>query len=147
MAISFVSMVMNFALNWYFVRVMHWGHESLALTTSLIAAWNFVLLVSTLRRFVEEMSWRSLVATLARCAIAAALMGGICWAANRHVLSTLGDMGWLFQAIALGVVIAIGAGVYFGLCYVLGVSEARDCLGMLLRRIPGLKRFAPKAGK
>jgi hypothetical protein len=56
-------------------------------------------------------------------------------------------MGWLFQAIALGVVIAIGAGVYFGLCYVLGVSEARDCLGMLLRRIPGLKRFAPKAGK
>jgi hypothetical protein len=44
-------------------------------------------------------------------------------------------------------VIAIVAAVYFFLCYILGVSEARDCLGMILRRVPGLKRFAPRSGK
>jgi putative peptidoglycan lipid II flippase len=147
MAISFLSMVTNFALNWYFVRIMHWGHESLALTTSLIAALNFILLQCALRRFVDGMTWHSVLATVSRCAIAAALMGAMCWWANRHLLLAMGDMIWLFKAIALVAVIAIGAVVYFGLCYALGVSEARDCLGMLLRRVPGLKRFAPKAGK
>jgi putative peptidoglycan lipid II flippase len=147
MAISFVSMVMNFALNWYFVRVMHWGHESLALTTSLIAALNFILLSATLRRFVDGMRWRSLLDTFWRCAIAAVVMGELCWFGNRFALSGMTSWAWWGKAAVLGVIIAVAAVVYFGLCYGLRVREARDCLGMLVRRVPGLKRFAPTAEK
>lgn len=147
MAISFVSMVMNFTLNWYFVRVMHWGHESLALTTSLIAALNFMLLAVTLRRFVAGMTWRALLDTLWRCLIAAAVMGELCWFGNRYGLSGMTSWVWWGKAVVLGLIIALAAAVYFGLCYTLRVREARDCLGMLLRRLPGLKRFAPTAEK
>lgn len=147
MVISFVSMVMNFALNWFFVRMMHWGHESLALTTSLIAAGNFILLTLTLRRFVDGMTCRSLMDTLWRCGIAAVIMGVLCWQGNRYALSGMISWAWWAKAVALGLIIVFAAVVYFGLCYGLRVREARDCLGMLLRRIPGLKRFAPAAEK
>ncbi len=147
MAISFVSMVMNFVLNWYFVRVMHWGHESLALTTSLIAALNFTLLAVILRRFVDGMTWCSLIDTFWRCALSAAVMGGWCWLADCYGFSRMTEMAWWGKAAALGMVIAVGAASYFGLCYGLRVREARDCFGMLLRRVPGLKRFAPRAEK
>ena len=147
MAISFVAMVVNFALNWYFVRVMHWGHESLALTTSLVAVMNFVLLTAMLRRYVAGLSPWSLFDPLWRCLIAAAVMGEFCWLANRFVISGIDVMPWLARTALLGVTIAIGAAVYFTLCYWLGVKEARDSLGMILRRIPGLKRFAPSAEK
>jgi putative peptidoglycan lipid II flippase len=147
MAISFVAMAVNFGLNWYFVRVMQWGHESLALTTSLVAVMNFVLLTVMLRRYVSGLSPWSLLDPLWRCLIAAAVMGEFCWLANRFVLSGIEVMPWLLRAASLTITIGIGAAVYFALCYWLGVREALDCLGLLLRRVPGLKKFAPRAGK
>jgi hypothetical protein len=50
----------------------------------------------------------------------------------------------ILRWLLVGAVIGVVAIAYFGLCYVLGVREARDCFGMVLRRIPGLKKFAPK---
>jgi hypothetical protein len=74
-------------------------------------------------------------------------MGELCWLANRYVLANLQDHMILVRWLLVMGVIAIVAAVYFFLCYILGVSEARDCLGMILRRVPGLKRFAPRSGK
>lgn len=147
MVISFIAMGLNFSLNWYFVRVMHWGHESLALTTSLLAMVNFVLLYGMLHRLVGGLSMASLWSTLWRCGIAACLMGGLCWLANEHVFVALAGWSWLMRCLLLGAVIGGAAAVYFAACYLLGVTETRDCLGMVLRRVPGLKRFAPGAGK
>jgi putative peptidoglycan lipid II flippase len=147
MAISFLAMVLNFGMNWYFVKVIRWGHESLALTTSLIAVLNFFMLYGSLWRYVRGISLKTMIDTLWRCAIAAFVMGELCWLANRFVLTGMADLTWVSRTALLMVVIGAVAAVYFFLCYVLGVREARDCIEMMMRRLPFLKRFAPRGRK
>jgi putative peptidoglycan lipid II flippase len=147
MGISFISMTLNFALNWYFVKVLHWGHESLALTTSLLAVFNFVLLYGMLHRLVGGLSMFALWNTLWRCLIAAGVMGELCWLANRYVFQSISSFPFVGRCVVMMAVIGVVAGTYFFLCYVLGVRETRDCFDMIVRRVPGLKRFAPRAGK
>lgn len=144
MMVSFLSVALNFFLNWYFVRVLGWGVESLALTTSLIASINFALLYIFLKKLVPSIKTSLVLDTLWRCAIAAFVMGELCYLANKYLLHDLSSMMSILRWLFVGAVIGAVAAVYFGLCYVLGVSEARDCIGMVLRRIPGLKKFAPK---
>lgn len=147
MFVSFVAMACNFGLNWFMVRVLHWGHESLALTTSLVAVLNFVLLFGFLRHYVKNLRFGAIWRTLWRSSVAALLMGGFAWWAKG--LYDLPDfpVSWWLSALVLGIVIVLAAVIYFGLCLVLGVDEARDAMGMILRRVPFLKRFAPKLQK
>ena len=147
MMVSFVAMGLNFLFNWYFVSQLGWGYRSLAVTTSLIAVINFTFLYGFLRKHVGTLGMGGVVNTLWRCLIAVGVMGELCWLANRYVLANLQDHMILVRWLLVMGVIAIVAAVYFFLCYILGVSEARDCLGMILRRVPGLKRFAPRSGK
>jgi putative peptidoglycan lipid II flippase len=144
MMVSFLSVALNFFLNWYFVRVLGLGVESLALTTSLIALINFALLYLFLKKLVPSIKTALILDTLWRCAIAALVMGSLCYLANKFLLQDLSSMMLILRWLIVGAVIGAVAVVYFGLCYVLGVREARDCFGMVLRRIPGLKKFAPK---
>jgi putative peptidoglycan lipid II flippase len=144
MMVSFLSVALNFFLNWYFVRVLVLGVESLALTTSLIAFINFALLYIFLKKLVPSIKTSLILDTLWRCAIAALIMGGLCYLANKYLLHDLSSMMSILRWLLVGAVIGVVAIAYFGLCYVLGVREARDCFGMVLRRIPGLKKFAPK---
>jgi putative peptidoglycan lipid II flippase len=144
MMVSFLSIALNFGLNWYFVRVKGWGHESLALTTSLLAILNFTLLFASLRKLTGGLGTPAILDTLWRCAIAALVMGELCYLANKYLLHDLSSMMSILRWLLVGAVIGAVAVVYFGLCYVLGVREARDCIGMVLRRIPGLKKFAPR---
>lgn len=147
MLISFVSMTLNFGLNWYFIRVLGWGHRSLAITTSVLAALNFFLLYGSLHKITQGLQTSRVLSTLWRCGIAALVMAELCWVANHYWLCNITShtilMRWLMGLPVIGLV----AVVYFSLCYLLGVKEARDCIGMVLRRVPGLKRFAPGAGK
>ncbi len=147
MMVSFIAMGLNFLFNWYFVSRLGWGYRSLAVTTSLIAVINFTLLYGFLRRHVGELGLAGVLNTLWRCLIAVGVMGELCWLANRYVLGNLQDHMMVVRWLLVMGVIGIVAAVYFFLCYILGVSEARDCLGMVLRRVPGLKRFAPRSGK
>lgn len=144
MMVSFLSVALNFFLNWYFVRVLGLGVESLALTTSLIALINFALLYLFLKKLVPSIKSALILDTLWRCAIAALVMGSLCYLANKFLLQDLSSMMLILRWLLVGAVIGVVALVYFGLCYILGVREARDCIGMVLRRIPGLKKFAPK---
>lgn len=144
MMVSFLSVALNFFLNWYFVRVLGLGVESLALTTSLIALINFALLYLFLKKLVPSIKTALILDTLWRCAIAALVMGSLCYLANKFLLQDLSSMMLILRWLLVGAVIGVVAIVYFGLCYVLGVREARDCIGMVLRRIPGLKKFAPR---
>jgi putative peptidoglycan lipid II flippase len=144
MMVSFLSVALNFFLNWYFVRVLGLGVESLALTTSLIALINFALLYLFLKKLVPSIKTALILDTLWRCAIAALVMGSLCYLANKYLLHDLSSMMLILRWLIVGAVIGAVAVVYFGLCYVLGVREARDCIGMVLRRIPGLKKFAPR---
>jgi putative peptidoglycan lipid II flippase len=147
MMVSFISMGLNFLLNWYFVTRLGWGYRSLAVTTSVLAVVNFGLLYAFLRKMTGGLDTKSVLNTLWRCLIAAFVMGELCWLANTYVLGNLASHGLITRWVMVLAVVGGVAMAYFYLCHVLGVREARDCLGMILRKVPGLKRFAPKAGK
>ncbi len=141
MAVSFGSIAVNFVCNWYFIRVLGWGYRSLACTTSLIAVLNFTILYALLHRYAKNLHTKNVWNTLWRCLVAAFVMAELAWLANQHVFNQVSGSSYLIRLSIVILVVAALAAVYFGLCYVLGVREAHDCLQMIKRRIPWLKKL------
>jgi putative peptidoglycan lipid II flippase len=104
----------------------HYGYRALALSTSVGAAVNLlVLLVVFLRRYGGLLQ-RELILGLLRMAMAAAVMGLVLW-----------ELAPLFLGV-VGLVFLIGVGgtVYVGLCALMRVLEVQDLLGVVRRRLP-----------
>src|SRR5207237_6423284 len=76
MLVSLVSIAVNYALNWTFVRRLGFGHVGLALSTSAVALGNFGLLYLVLRRRIGGLGGH-LRAALARLASATAVMAAV----------------------------------------------------------------------
>jgi putative peptidoglycan lipid II flippase len=73
MRVSLLSIVVNFALNWLFVRVLGFGALGLALSTSAVALANFGILLFVLRQRLGPLGG-GIGGTLVRIAVATALM-------------------------------------------------------------------------
>jgi putative peptidoglycan lipid II flippase len=141
MMVSFLAMGLNFALNWFFIVKMKCGFQYLALTTSVLAFVNFIILYVSLSKIVGGLKTFTSFTTLWKCGIAASVMAGFCWLANRFILHDITSHHVFVRWTLVVMVIAVVAFIYLTLCYLLRVKEARECSNMILRRIPGLKRF------
>ena len=75
MLVSVISILVNLTLNWIFVHLLGLGHVGLALSTSVVALGNFVLLYVFLRRRIGALDGR-LGGTLLRVVVAAGVMAG-----------------------------------------------------------------------
>jgi len=133
MFVSLFSIGLNVALNWFFTFRLELGHRGLALSTSLVAVTNFLILYAMMRRYVGRLETGLMVRTLAKLFLAGALLAGICVAAQRYVFAAGGDT-LLRQAVGLLVTIAVGGGVFFGAAYLLRVEELRDVVHLVRRR-------------
>jgi putative peptidoglycan lipid II flippase len=89
MAVSLVSIVINYAVASTMVRVAGLGHAGLALTTSAVALAGFIILFLILRRRIGGIHGRDLARSTVKIALAAGGMGAVV------TLSTLGMQGWL----------------------------------------------------
>ena len=121
-AASLSSIVLNYGLNWYFLRVLGWGHWGLALSTSLVATLNFLALFWILRAKVGGLRSGRLVTGLVKIAAAAAAMGLVCWLTSSQLGAAWGD-GFGARAALLAIVIPVGVGTLYGLCRLLKVAE------------------------
>ena len=129
-AASLISIVVNFGLNWLFVRGLGWGHWSLALATSAVSVLNFVILFEALRQRTKGLWGYQLRATIAKSALASLLMGVLCWAASATLTAQLGD-GFVARLGVVGASVCLGAGAVYGLYRAMGVEEldlARDAV-------------------
>ena len=135
MLVSFLALGINLGLNYLFVVVFRWGHESLALTTSISASINFLLLFFAMRIFAGDLGTGELLVLLGKLAVAGALMGGVCVAANHFLFTDLAATTLWLKVIWLGVTIGAAAGVYFLAAKVLRVPEAQEALGMVMRKL------------
>lgn len=135
MLVSFASIGLNFGLNYLFIHHFGFGHRGLALSTSFSATLNFVALYYLMSRHASGLGTARLLSTMARCALAAAALGAVCWYAvgwhgdffkNPHLLIKMGS---------LLVVIAAAAIAYVAACYVLRVEEVRDAIGIARRKL------------
>src|SRR6267143_129948 len=64
MVVSIFSIAINFLLNWFFMFKVGLGHRGLALSTSLVALTNFLLLYIMVRYYAKRMDTRTMPRTV-----------------------------------------------------------------------------------
>ncbi len=135
MFVSFASIGLNYGLNYLFIFHLGFGHKGLALSTSLSATMNFLVLYQLMNRHVDAMQTARLVGTIVRCALGATLLGAVCW------LGVSKGQPWLASSIlwekiaALGSLIAVGGLAYLVACYLLRVEEVREAVRIARRKL------------
>ena len=134
MMVSFFTLALNLGFNWFFVFVMKWGHESLALTTSITASVNFLILFLAMRKFAGDLGTLELLVMLGKLLAAGAVMAAVCVASDIYLFKDPAHLSFWLRAGVLALTIGAAGGVYFIAARMLHVSEAKEALEMVTRR-------------
>src|SRR5262249_8789341 len=123
----------------------HYGYRALALSTSVGAAVNLLVLLLVFLRWYGGLVQRQMVLALLRMAVAAAVMGLVLCVLSPMLLGPAvraagflpGPAGVpLWRALGgLGLLVGIGGLVYVALCGAMRVSEIDDLLSAFRRRL------------
>src|SRR5216684_3192960 len=135
MMISIFSIIINFVLNWFFMFKLGLGYRGLALSTSLVALTNFVLLYIMMRKYAGPLETGAILGLLARLVIPALLLAGICWLALEFLFQSGAPLPEWEKIIGVLVVIALAATVFFGSAFLLRVHEVRDIVDLARRKL------------
>ncbi len=135
MVVSFIAVVLNLILNWFFTFHLGWGHRGLAFSTACIATTNFLLLYLLMRQHLGRLDSGMMLHLLLRLAPACAVLAAVCWAGLHYMLSDWATEAFLPKAGALALVIAAGAAAFFVCATALGISELRDITQAVKRRL------------
>jgi putative peptidoglycan lipid II flippase len=114
----------------------------LALSTSAVAMFGFVVLFVILRARLGGVYGRELVAGFAKVALASAAMGGAVFLASRQMERWLGVSQMAHRA-DLAVSMPLGVAVFYAACRAMGVTDLDMALQAVLaplRRRLGRKR-------
>jgi putative peptidoglycan lipid II flippase len=128
MRVSLLSVAINLVCNWTAVRLLDLGHGGLALSTSIVALWNSVLLYWILCRRIGGGSL-GLAPETAKICLATVAMGVACelW------LWLLGSApGFALDAVRVATAVPLGAAVFFTAGRLLGVHQI-DRLAEMVR--------------
>lgn len=128
MLVSLASILINFATASTMVKLAGLGHAGLAVSTSAVALFGFVVLFEILRRKIGGVYGRELFLVVSKVAAASIIMGTVVAIMNRVMLQRLGA-SQLADLANLAVSIPLAVAVFYGACKVFGVNE----LGMAAR--------------
>lgn len=123
MMISLISIATNYTFNHLLVRELGFGHRGLALSTSLVALFNFLALFLLLRKKVERMEGRRILTSLAKIGVATAVMVLVCWASWRGAAGVIASHGLVSQLLLALIPIALGGSAFLLACWQLKVPE------------------------
>jgi len=126
MNISFLSIGVNFGLNWWFVFVLGKGLEFLALSTGLVAVVNFILLFVLLRRHVGPLGGGYLVLSACKVGLAVVFMGLLAFYLRQWTGQAFFEWGLIAKALWTGAVIGVCAAAYFLLAWLMKMREMRE---------------------
>jgi len=118
-----VNLVLNLTLIWPLAEL------GLAVSTSIAAGLQVVLLTVAFSRRASALPWRELFSTVSRSALAVAAMSAAVLAVE-HFAPTTAELSRTQQAVQLAIVIALGAAAYLATAWLLRMQE----LQFLLRR-------------
>jgi putative peptidoglycan lipid II flippase len=134
MMVSIFSIVINFLLNWFFMSKLGLGHRGLALSTSLVALTNFLLLYIMMRKYAGRLETGDLLWLLTKLTIPSLILAGICWVALQFLFQPDAHLPEWEKILEVVVVIAIGATVFFATAFLFRVNEVRDIVDLFQRR-------------
>jgi putative peptidoglycan lipid II flippase len=128
MLVSLGSVAVNYGVAVSMVRVLHLGPAGLALSTSAVALFGFLVQFLILRARIHGVHGRTLAAQFLKIAIASAAMAGAVLLSSRGMEHRLG-VAQLARLADLAVSIPLGIAVYYGACRALGVAELDLAMG------------------
>lgn len=124
--IGVVSIILNASLSAIFILYFHFSVWSLAISTSIASIVNTVILVIVLVRKMGTLSWKTLISSPLRMAVAAGIMVGILFVPLKLLDQLIFDTSRISGLILLtGITSFIGLAWYWFLVWVFGVTEAR----------------------
>src|SRR5437763_5041358 len=88
MLVSLCSIAINFCLNYFFTFHLKLGHRGLALSTSLVAFTNFMMLYTMMRRYAGCLETGAMIRRLAKLLLAGSLLAVICLLAQHFIFSS-----------------------------------------------------------
>ena len=135
MMVSIFSIIINFGLNWFFMFKIGLGHRGLALSTSLVALTNFLLLYIMMRKYAGPLETDALLGLLAKLLVPLALLAGICWLAVQTMFYPGAHLPEWQKIFAVLLVIGVAGGVFFGSAFLFRVDEVRDVVGLIRRKL------------
>lgn len=126
-----LAVILNIILNLALVKVM--GHGGLALATSLSAIICILLLFGSLKKRMGYYGQDKIKNTFFKSLIASLIMGVITYFAYKFCIAILG-LGFIKEAISLGISVGIGAIVYAVLVMVFKVDEIYIFIDMIKKK-------------
>lgn len=127
-----IAVALNIVLNIALVKVM--GHGGLALATSLSAIICIFLLFRSLKKKIGYYGQDKIRATFIKTLIASLVMGVVTYFVYKFLFGMLG-LGFIQEAISLGVSIAIGGVIYLALIIVFKVEEVNMAIDMIKKKL------------
>lgn len=132
MIASLIGLVVNLVCNYTFVFVLKWGHESLALTTSIVASLNFFFLYAAMMRYAGDIGSKGLLVAFVKIGFSTAAMAAVCYYGNQMLLSDLGEMLLWKKALSVFGLIGVAGLVYLIATLIFRVEEIRDVVVMVI---------------
>lgn len=111
------------------------GHRGLALSTAVAAMVNFLILYGMMSRHAGTLDTRRFLGTLTRCALAAGVLGLICWLGLSFGAMWLGSPLLIVRALSLLVLVGVAGLAYFAICLGLRVEEIQDAVRIVERKL------------
>ncbi|MHB8054323.1 MAG: murein biosynthesis integral membrane protein MurJ [Candidatus Aminicenantales bacterium] len=143
MIASFVSVGSNIVLNLALMRFLH--HLSFPLAASIASVVNIGILLALLPKKIGAFPLGSLLRFAGLLVLASAAGGGAAWGLSKGITLLAGTTFF----VKLGAVVVsgpFGAGIFYAVCLLLRMPEARDFVRRFLRRGGREAGASPEAG-
>lgn len=122
MIVSVVSILINYFTAVALIRYAGFGHAGLAMATSAVALFGFIILFAILRARIGGVYGRELVVGFAKVAVASAAMGGVVFLVSSSMERWLG-VGQMARRADLAVSMPLGVAVFYLACRAMGVTD------------------------
>lgn len=143
MLVSLGSILVNYLAASTMIRLAGLGHAGLALSTSAVALFGFLVLFAILRKRIGGVHGRDLAKQIGKVSLASAIMGAAIFATSRGMGMWLG-VSQMARLADLAVSLPVGLAVYYAGCRALGLTEIDAVIHAFARPIRRrLQRPAP----
>jgi putative peptidoglycan lipid II flippase len=111
-----------------------YGHVGVALATSLVALVNFFALALIMRRRIERLNGREIIASFFKIAAASAVLSVVCYVSYRLLLNGFGNGKLYLRVVDTLVPIGLGGTAFVVAAKLLRIKELEQFFGVLKRK-------------
>jgi len=140
MIVGLISIGVNAGLNYYFIFELKLGVVGLALSTSLLAMINFLVLYFWMGGILKGLESGKLLAGLAKLAVAGAALAAAAWLGDYYLIEPFWETNLLIRILVLLTTVGVSAGLFFLVAYLLHMDEVHQVVKLVKRKLNKVKK-------